>query len=277
MEDITNQIIAATGIKPETQDVVNEEPEEQNEQIEITPVETQEGAPEEETPSQKNWRVLSVEAKEGKQAKRELEDARRLLVLLEQKIQQQVVPQVPVEPEEVEFNIDDLVDDEYSDNKKLKRILKAQHAAYKRDRENQKKEAEEMKASTYKANVGARLRDAFPDYKKVVSTENIKKFKEAKPFLYSAFSANPDLYEAAAGIYEEIKNAGIYNENKYAQEEYQLKNNLNKPRSVASVGSQKKQSALDNVSRYNNPSSEDLKPFYDDAMKKSGRQSSYCG
>ncbi len=278
MEDLTNQIMANSGLTTET---TNEEPEEQVQQEEVRVTETAESAPEEEkqqeeTPSQKNWRVLSTEAKEGKQAKKELQEAYRLLAMLEQKVQkQEATPPPPIEPEEEEFNIDDLPDDEYSDNKKLKRILKQQQRVYKRDKENQKRESEEMKASNYKAGVGTRLRDTFSDYQKVVSKENVQKFKEAKPFLYNSFGANPDLYEAAAGLYEEIKNVGIYKDNKYAQEEYQIKDNLNKPRSAASVGSQKKQSPLDSISRYNNPSKEDLRPFLEDAMKKAGRSISY--
>ena len=272
MEDITNQIVANTGMEmtemlPELQGPAPEEPEVK----EAAPEEAQR---EETAAAKESWRKLSEQAEEGKRTKDELREAHRLLARMEQKIQDMDEKKRAL-PVEEEFNIDDLADDEYSDNKKLKRILKQQERRYQLREERSQKESQEQRNANYKSDVSARLREAYPDYKKVTSPKNIDKLRELKPYLYNSFSANPDLYEAASGVYEEIMSLGIYKENKYANDDYQMKNNMNKPRSGALVGSSKKESAIDSISRFNNPSATDLKAFYEDAIKKSGRSSSY--
>lgn len=273
MEDITNQILDNIGPVDEKPDDKKEEPT-QPEQAEAQstdePVEEQKVQEEkEETPAQKSWRELRTQAEEGKRTKKQLDEAYRLLNMLEQNIKDQE-QEKPREPEE-EFNINALPDEEYADNKQLKRILKHQEKRY----QKLQKEIENNKKSSYQASVESRVRYEVPDFKDVVSAENVEKLKESRPHIFKSLSYNPDLYEQAMGAYEAIKEFGIYKSNKNTREDYQLQNNLNKPRSAASIGPQKKKSAIDEIGKYNNPSSADLRPFYEDAVKKSGRSLSY--
>lgn len=271
MQDITNQIIANTGSLEENnneneQEVVEEttqtEQHQQDEEVREVP---------QETPAQKSWRELERQAEEGKRAKKELEQAYALLRMIEeQKTAKNNQPPTPQDLEE-EFNIDNLPDDEYTDNKQLKKILKQ----YRKDYQKLQKEMETNKKTTYQSQVESAIRQEFPDFREVVSHENVEKLKQLKPYIYRSLSSNPDLYEQAAAAYDAIKDFGIYKPKEFDRDKYQFDKNMSKPRAVATMPAQKKKSTLEDLSRYNNPSQEDLKALYEDAVKKSGRSIAY--
>ena len=275
MLDITNQVLSKTGSveeKPDTE-VEIEETDGENVSVDEAQASAQdnEEVEQEETPAQRSWKELRAQAEEGKKTKKELAEAYRLLQMMQQQQQQYKQPQAPAPVEEEEFDFNSLPDEEYTDNKQLKKILKQQQKYYKKLEDNFQKSQKQ----TYLTSVESRIRSEFPDFNEVVSADNVEVLKEKRPSIFKSLSYNPDTYEQAVGAYEAIKEFGIYKPNNYQREEYQMAKNLNKPKASSSIGTQKKKSALDDISRYNNPSSDDLKTFYEDAIIKSGRSMSY--
>lgn len=263
MKDITGEILSRIDLNEPAP--APEAPEVETEQVETQeaeqPVE-QQAAPEQDTDAKKSFRELR-EQKE--QLKRERDEALRMLQFVEKNLSQKSQPKVEAEDED--FNIDSLQDDEYTDNKKLKKILKSQKKSYAQLEEKLQQTAQR----NYQQTVEARIRAEFPDYKDVVSDENIAQLRDSKPSIFRSLSYNPDMYEQAAGAYEAIKEFGIYKPNTYSREDAQLARNLAKPKPVSSVGVQKKSSPLDSLSAYEHGlSKEDADRLYADTKKKAG-------
>ena len=276
MRDITGQLLSAVDVDPTPAPVKEPEaPEIEETDAENVSLDEAHAAPEqeehveeapEETPAQQSWKQLREKAQRADDLQRERDEAYRMLQFVEKNMYgQQKKEAQPVEEEE--FDINSLPDEEYTDNKQLKRILKQQNKHYKKIQED----LERSKKSSYVTNVESRIRSEFGDFKDVVSAENVEKLKQQKPHIFKSLSYNPDLYEQAVGAYEAIRDFGIYKSNKYAREDYQLERNANKPRSAAAISPQKKASPLDNLKSYEyGLSKEDSERLYEDTKKKAG-------
>lgn len=221
----------------------------------VQPVEAQEEVQQEEveevklevkvdSKKEQDLRVLREKAKRADLAERERDEYARRLREYEQQVKQ---TQKPVEEEpETEYGPDDLVEAKY-----LKRYDKKI-----RELEDKVKSTEQHATLQ---NVEARLKAKYPDFDKVVSTENIEILKATYPDLAESLSTNPDVYSKASAAYTLIKKLGIAQEDTYMEDKQKAQKNAIKPRPLASVNAQQGDSPLSKANAFANGLTDELK------------------
>jgi hypothetical protein len=157
---------------------------------------------------------------------------------------QQVFPQA--EEEEIQ-----LADDDLAEGKHIKRYAK-------------KIKQLEEKLKSYEQNSAAstaelRLKSQFPDFDKVVTTENLELLRDLEPDIAISINANNDLYTKASAAYKMIKKFGIYREDVYKQDKELAYTNATKPRPLASVSPQQGESPLNRANAFANGLTNELK------------------
>ena len=92
-----------------------------------------------------------------------------------------------------------------------------------------------------------RLRTQYSDIDKVLSAENIAKFKESDPDLAQLIAEMPDDNKKAIAAYKYIKKLGICQEDNFTREKEAIASNAQKPRSSSAAS---KQSPLSEMNNY---------------------------
>lgn len=91
-----------------------------------------------------------------------------------------------------------------------------------------------------------RLRTQYSDIDKVLSAENIAKFKESDPDLAQLIADMPDDSKKALAAYKYIKKMGIGQEDDFSKEKEAIEANKQKPRSSSSASRQSPLSEMNN-------------------------------
>jgi len=203
-----------------------------------------------------NYRALR-ELKEKAERER---DELRIKLEQTQKIQQQEpVPPQPTENQDFYVNPDDLVEGKHLSavNKKVKQ-LEEQLQAY-------------QQQSTVNT-VEARLKAQHPDFDQVVSKENIEIFRTAYPELAAAIGSSSDIYSKGMSAYTLIKKFGIHQAQANAGAVDRVKQNLSKPTSSASIGTQQGDSPLSKANAFADGLTPELKQkLYREMVESSKR------
>lgn len=107
-----------------------------------------------------------------------------------------------------------------------------------------------------KLSTESKLRSQYPDFDKVVCSDNISAFQQMHPDLAESIGAskdlnNPkDLYSAAVLTYKLIKQFGIGQEQQFSQEHVLAHKNNLKPKPLASINPQQADSPLSNANAF---------------------------
>lgn len=122
----------------------------------------------------------------------------------------------------------------------------------------------ERKVEEYKQNASAstdeiRLRAQYPDFDKVVTTENIELLRDLEPELASSINSDTNLSSKATAVYKLIKKFGIYKEDNFKEDREHAQNNANKPRPLASVSPQQGDSPLSRANAFAQGLTDELK------------------
>lgn len=125
-------------------------------------------------------------------------------VLLQQMQQELSQFKAQFQPRQVD-EFDSMPSDELIDKAKLQRIRE-------KDRENLRKEAEEIARQTYakldSENYQQRLYSAYPDYDQVVNSSNAEKLQEKDPEFMSLLAEVKDEYKRREMAYRKMKKLG---------------------------------------------------------------------
>ena len=95
--------------------------------------------------------------------------------------------------------------------------------------------------TSYEQAVDAKIKFEYPDFDKVVSSENINALRDAYPELAGSVSSNPDLYGKAVSAYKLIKQFGI---DTFAKDRETTQKNAAKPRPLVSASPQQGETPL---------------------------------
>jgi len=220
------------------------------------------------SPPKQSFRELRKQAEEDRriaqEAQRQRDEAYRLLQMIDNNLRNQQAPQKTVE--EDSFDINSLDDEDYANNKVLKKIIKQQYKQY----QDLKNEVETSKKSSYSMAVEARIRSEYPDYTSIVSDDNIQRLKEEKPFIFRTIANIKDPYEQAVAAYEATVGINGNTTNQYSREDMQMARNKSKPRPSSAIPPKKKESTLDKIDSYGNMTQKEEYDLYEDTKRKAG-------
>jgi len=107
--------------------------------------------------------------------------------------------------------------------------------------------------------VETKIRNMFPDFEKVVSSDNIAMLNEQYPEIARSLRDTTDMYSKAAAAYSVIKNFGIHKEDLYSSDRARAMKNSQKPRPLASVSPQQGDSPLSKANAFANGMTDELK------------------
>jgi hypothetical protein len=218
--------------------------ENQPEPVEVTPEKQPEAVPQQdyiEHAKERNMRALREKAE---RIERERDEAMRRLQELESK--QTVQPQFE---EDLSLN---LRDDDLAEGKHLSKV--------ERQIKRLEGQLKTYQTQAQQFSIEARLKTEYPDFDRIVSTENVKELSAQYPELTATLNATPDLYAKAVSAYTMIKKLGITPpQDIITQERIQVAKNAAKPRPVASISPQHGSGALEHANAFANGLTEDLK------------------
>jgi hypothetical protein len=178
---------------------------------------------------------LLKEQSDKELAKSEYEKSQLMKALLEYKQGNQQVAKPVVEQDEFEK----LDDNELIEGKHHKSM-----AAYVKSLEKKIERIENnTKEITFKSNE-AHLRSSFPDFDKVMTTENLNQLEALNPELAETILKNDNPHTQKKLAYQMIKQFGIYKEDIFSQDKKLAQMNAAKPKGVASLSPKKGDSVL---------------------------------
>lgn len=191
--------------------------------------------------------VLREKAKRADKLEKERDELLRRLQESEN-IKKTMVPDSHSVSEDTDFSIapDDLAEGKHLN--KLQKQIKLME---------QKLAQYEQKTSTITAE--QRVFNDMPDYRKVVTDDNIAILKTAYPELADSIGANPDLYTQAKSAYTLIRKLGIHIDDVRANERATVQNNAAKPRPLTSISPQQGDSPLTKANAFANGLTPDLR------------------
>ena len=235
-------IVAAEGdtiVKPQSF-VPVEQPEFEQIIPEIQPELEQKPQPSEE---QKHFKAVREKAE---RMERERDEALRKAQAYEQMMAQKQNPQ-PEEDEGFKINDDDLVEGKH---------LSAQNKKIRRMQEENKRYQEQLRLQQEQL-VETQIRLQYPDFDKVVNPDNLRTLQEKSPALALALRNIGDLKSQASSAYELIKQFGIDSAPSYATEKELVAKNAAKPKSSASISTQRNDSPVYQANAFANGSIDD--------------------
>ncbi len=202
-----------------------------------------------ETPQQMNFRRMREELE---QAKRDRDEAMRY-AMSSQKPQQQQYAQPEPEDDYSDIGLDD---DGLAEGKHIKKVLKEMREI--------KKELNHYKQKSTEDTTKIKLATQFPDYDKVMTSENLSRLEAANPELAEMIMNTTDRYKQSKLAYDMVKQYGIYSDAPkaptYDNEKAIAQKNAAKPRPLASVSPQQGDSPLSKANAFANGSlSKDMK------------------
>lgn len=192
---------------------------------------------------QESWKILRQKAE---QAERERDEALRIAQEMQEKLLGK--KNVAVEPDEEEFSIDD---DALLEGKHLKKVTK-----YVKKLEHELKQQQQQAALMA---VEVKLKAQYPDFDKVVSTENLQSLRAVYPEIAATINASPDLYNKAVSAYTMLKKLGIAQDESYVEQKVLAQRNAVKPKPSVSIAPQQGESPLSRANAFANGLTEDLK------------------
>ncbi len=181
----------------------------------------------EEDPAERNFLEIR---KKAHQAQKERDELKRYVEELQK---QQATPKPTPEPEP-QLAADDLVEWGVVD-KKIKAL---------------EQKIEEQQKYARQTTVESQLRSRYNDFDAVVNKENVESLRETYPELATSLASNPDLYSQSVAVYTTIKKLGIQVEDTYSDDRESAQKNANKPRPLASVGSQQGESPISKANAF---------------------------
>lgn len=214
-----------------------------------------------ETPQQMNFRRMREELD---MAKRERDEARHYAMQMNQPKQQAPQP----EPED-DYSDIGLDDDGLAEGKHLKKVLK--------EMREMKKELHSYKQKSYEDTTQIKLTTQYPDYNKVMTTENLAMLENANPELAEMIMNTKDPFKSRKLAYDMVKQYGIYKDSpvkaqNFDSEKAIAQKNAAKPRPLASVSPQQGDSPLSKANAFANGNlSKDMKEQFRREMTEAMR------
>lgn len=223
----------------ENHDTVQPTQEVQEQPIEQVPQESPQEVQAAPKGNQENIRLLRQKAEKAERVERERDEAIRKLNELQSK--------AVIEPdEEIDLKPDDLAEGKHL-TKMQRKIKKLEE------------KIRVYEQSSQELSVESKIRNNFPDFDKIVTTENVELLKNAYPELATALNASSDLYSKAASAYTLIKKFGIAKDEPYEEDKERAIANAHKPRPLASVSPQQGDSPLSRANAFANGLTDELK------------------
>ena len=133
------------------------------------------------------------------------------------------------------------------------------------------KEVSSYRDQSTNMTIESRVFSEMPDFKSVVSEENIALLKTMDPDMAEILSQTPDMYLKAKAAYKMIKRAGIYGNDTYAGDRNLAQKNSSKPRPLSSVSPQQGDSPLSRANAFANGLTSELKEQLLKEMNESRR------
>jgi hypothetical protein len=172
--------------------------------------------------NQANWRAFREQREAERKAKEEAErrhaekaaEAEALKAALEASLNR---PQRNYQNEDIEESEEQRID------KRVKAIIAERETQYEKERESRERQE-----------APAKILQAYPDFKQVVSVENCDYLDYHHPELTAPFKYMPEGYEKWQAMYKAIKKF-VPNSNSKSDER-KVEKNLNKPGSISSTG-----------------------------------------
>jgi vacuolar-type H+-ATPase subunit I/STV1 len=160
--------------------------------------------------------------------------------------------------EEIMVGDDDIVEGKHltKTNKKIKQL---------------EEELKNYQQQASMLSVESRIKSKYPDFDKVVTIDNIEKFKTKYPSLASTLDATPDLFTKADAAYELIQKFGINESDPYMEDKQKAQLNASKPRPTASLSPQQGGSPLEKANAFAGGLTDELKAQLHKEMMESMR------
>lgn len=191
-----------------------------------------------ESERERNFKALREKAA---RLERERDEALRIAQELQHKSQE------PAD-DDSDFNIGE---EDIAEGKHLKK-LHNEIRTLKKTLQQQQQVSSESLAET-------RLRAQYPNYEKILTTDNIAALREQAPELAEAIGATQDIYKKAAATISAIKRLGIGTEDVYEQERAIAQKNAQKPKPVAALAPQQGDSPLSKANAFANGLTDELR------------------
>ena len=173
----------------------------------------------------------------------------REIEVLRNQIQQK--PEV-IEPEEDVLASVGLHEEDFVEAKHFKKALKEMREI--------KKELQNYKSKTTQDTVELRLRANYPDIDKVLTADNVERFRQMNPDLADVIAQNPDTEKKAKLVYEMVKQYGIYKDPVlYEADKATALKNASKPKPLTSLSAQQGDSPLSKANAFAQGLTPDLK------------------
>lgn len=184
----------------------------------------------------KSWAELRRKAES---AERERDELRRALEARNQTNE-------PEEDLSINVNDDDLVEGRTVSkvDKKLRKL---------------EEKLQQYEYNAYQTSIQNRLISEYPDFNDVVSLDNVNRLKEEYPQIFNTLRAGNDIYSQGVSAYTMIKKFGIAPDDGMSQIRSRIDKNIAKPRSVATIASQKGDTPLAKANPFSEGLTEDLK------------------
>ncbi len=196
----------------------------------------------EESGQARNFRELRERAER-------LEREKDLAYKFIQEMQSKSPKQSPVEEESNDFN---LAPDDLAEGKHLTKVQ--------REVKKLRDELNQYKQQSTQVTAEQKILNKYPDFKKVVSSENVEILKDLDPDLAASINSSNDLYATAVLAYNAIKNTGIYKSPVNYQNDIQrVKDNAAKPRTLTSLNPQQGDSPISKANAFANGLTDDLR------------------
>jgi hypothetical protein len=195
-----------------------------------------------ESSKEKNLRILRERAERAERERDELLRSNQ--------------PKQAQEPEEDDLGIGN---DDYAEGKHLRKL------------KQEIKQLKQEMANSSNVVMETKLRAQLTDLDKVISRENLEALRDLDPDSAAAIDHIPDLYLKAKMAYKAIKQNKI-NEESYDQEKEIARNNLSKPKPLASISPTQGGTPLSKANAFQSDFSEEsLKETYKEMRKILGR------
>lgn len=150
-----------------------------------------------------------------------------------------------------EENIPQLGPDDIAEGKHL--------TAYDRKIKKLEQKLEEQRQQSHLMNTEVRLKSQYPDFDKVVSTDNIARLSEMYPEIASTLNSSTDLYATGVSAYTMIKKLGVHVEDTHQVEKAVALKNAAKPKPLTSISPQQGDSPLSRANAFANGLTDELK------------------
>jgi hypothetical protein len=207
--------------------------------------------------AQDNFKELRL-AKE--KAERERDALLAQMMATQYKPQQQQMQQVQEPEQDFDVSIDE---DALVEGKYVNQIAK--------EIKSLKSQLKNYQSQTKEVAVESRIKAAFPDFEKVVSSENVELLNYQYPEVAESLRDTKDLYSKAAAAYKIMKTFGIHKDI-YEDDRMKAIKNSQKPRPLASVSPQQGDSPLSKANAFANGMTEELKAQLRKEMNEARRR-----